>query len=668
MPSPRPTSLCLVGVGPRGASIVERLAANAGLIGETGAPWTLHLVDDSELGAGRVWRTDQPLDLCMNTLAGAVTLFTDPFVTMQGPVLEGPTLYEWCVLVANELSGIRENEVAQIDPVRRAVYAGVELPDVLFDRPELIDEMTPMRPESHPSRAIYGAYATWVLAHALEALPVGVLVEQHEARATSVRLVDGSPVVQLDSGETLEVDDVILSLGWLARQDTAADAELTRRTAGDDRFVWVRPDSPIEQDLSQVPAGAPVIVRGLGMGFFDTMMLLTQGRGGRFVPGADGAGLQYVPSGQEPELHVTSRRGVPFRAKSLYGGLPPAARLSRLAAFRDGVAASAVIDFDRDLWPRIVLDAHEAWYRTLVGLRPEAFAAPLDAVIQALDAGAVDGLDARLATLVPEPTDRFDLAAAMNPAGGRFDSPAIFDAWVADYLAADLHESALGVASELKAALWVFGSARKTVSTLLAFDGTTAESFAGQAHRDFLAFGGMVGSGPPAFRSAQLLALARAGVVHFIGPAGLLQVSDGEFRAESPNVAGSLVRAHVLVDAWMHAHDVTVTADPVIAELSVSGSLQAHHRASRAGGYPLADAGVDIERVTSRLIGSDGVALSNVHLVGIPVSDTRGDTVISPMPRADATFLRETDGVARAALDTLSRVAATTLSSEPSFA
>ncbi|WP_104081964.1 FAD/NAD(P)-binding domain-containing protein [Cryobacterium sp. Y11] len=649
MPFSRPASLCLVGVGPRGVSIVERLAANTALL-SPGEPWVLHLVDDAELGAGRIWRTDQTLDLCMNTLAGAVTLFTDSFVTMSGPVVDGPNLYEWCLLAVNALRGMRSDEVEQIAPVRRSVFGTVDLPPVLFERPQLVDEMALVRPESHPSRVLYGAYSTWVLAYALSALPAEVTVLRHDARATSVRLVDGSPVVQLDSGQTLAVDDVILSLGWLARQNTAADAELARLTTGDDRFVWVGPDSPIDQDLSAVPAGESVIVRGLGMGFFDTMMLLTQGRGGRFVPGSDG--LSYEPSGREPVLHVTSRRGVPFRAKSLYGALPPAAQLSRLLAFR----ASAVIDFDSDLWPRIVLDAHEAWYRTLHQLRPEAFRVPLDVVISALDAGTLDTLDGRLTALVPVSTDRFDLAVAMNPASASFDSPAAFDTWVADYLSADLHESGLGVASELKAALWVFGSARKTVSKLLAFDGTTADSFAGRAHRDFLAFGGMVGSGPPAFRSAQLLALAQAGIVHFIGPGSTLRVSAGAFVAQSPRVHGSEVRAHVLIDAWMHSHDVTVTNDPVIAGLSASGVLRAHHRISRAG-IDVADGGVDIEQITSRLIDAEGVASRNVHLVGIPVSDTRGDTVISPMPRADATFLRETDGVARAALQTLAAVA-----------
>ncbi|MCC2031565.1 FAD/NAD(P)-binding protein [Microbacterium allomyrinae] len=654
---PYPTSaICLVGVGPRGTSIVERLGANASLDG--GVEWTLHLVDDSEFGAGRVWRTDQTLELCMNTLAGAVTLFTDPYVTMAGPVHEGPDLYEWCVLAAHALRGERSEDAEKVAAVRRAVFQAADLPQVLHERPALVDELVRVRPESHPSRALYGAYSTWVLAHALTRLPPNVSVRFHRARATGVRLVDGAPQVDLSDGRTLSVDDVVLSPGWLARQDTETDAAISRLIEGDSRFAWVRADSPVDQVLSAVPAGRHAIVRGMGMGFFDTMALLTVGRGGRFESVEDG--LRYHPSGSEPILHVTSRRGVPFRAKSLYGGLPPQARMPRLDAFvadRAAAGDTAPVDFERQLWRPIVLDAHEAWYRCLHAQSPEVFDVSLDELSAALDeCEDLAGIDARLRSLVPAPEHRFDLAAAMNPVGGFHDSPEHFDAWVADYLRRDLHESARGERSPLKAALWVFGSARKAVSKLLAFDGTTADSYLGRAHRDFMAFGGMVGSGPPAFRSAQLLALTEAGIVHFIGPSASLEVDlrSGEFVSASANVEGSEVRAHALIDAWMHMHDVARSADPVIRGLRDDGVIRSHHRVSVAG-EPTPGMGVDIERGTSRVIDASGTAVDCIQLVGIPVSDNRGDTIISPMPRADATFLQEADGVARAALDTLRR-------------
>src|SRR5699024_1131177 len=46
----------------------------------------------------------------------------------------------------------------------------------------------------------------------------------------------------------------------------------------------IRPGHPTEQDFDQVEPGQRLLVRGMGMSFFDAFSLLTAGRGGRFVP------------------------------------------------------------------------------------------------------------------------------------------------------------------------------------------------------------------------------------------------------------------------------------------------------------------------------------------------------------------------------------------------
>ena len=95
--SPR-ASIAIVGAGPRGISIIERIAAYLGRSGAAvgdSAQFTIHLIDDAQHGAGRIWDTEQTHTLCMNTLAGAVTLFTEPGSTVGAPVLEGPIQYEW---------------------------------------------------------------------------------------------------------------------------------------------------------------------------------------------------------------------------------------------------------------------------------------------------------------------------------------------------------------------------------------------------------------------------------------------------------------------------------------------------------------------------------------------------------------------------------------------
>ena len=92
-------AIAIVGMGPRGISILERLSAR---MDDSSDPITVHLIDDAQHGAGRIWETDQTKTLCMNTRAGAVTLFTEPGSTVDAPVLEGPIQYEWIQLLRGD--------------------------------------------------------------------------------------------------------------------------------------------------------------------------------------------------------------------------------------------------------------------------------------------------------------------------------------------------------------------------------------------------------------------------------------------------------------------------------------------------------------------------------------------------------------------------------------
>ena len=84
--------ICVVGVGPRGLCLAERICANADAIpGDI----VLHLVDPFAGRGGRVWHTGQPPSLLMNTIASQVTVFTDETVVCDGPIRPGPSLYEW---------------------------------------------------------------------------------------------------------------------------------------------------------------------------------------------------------------------------------------------------------------------------------------------------------------------------------------------------------------------------------------------------------------------------------------------------------------------------------------------------------------------------------------------------------------------------------------------
>src|SRR6202035_3059198 len=87
--------VAVIGLGPRGLSVAERLCANAESLLPPGHELVIHLVDPHVFVGGRVWRSTQDRLLLMNTVACQVTMFVDETVDCAGPVVAGPSLYEW---------------------------------------------------------------------------------------------------------------------------------------------------------------------------------------------------------------------------------------------------------------------------------------------------------------------------------------------------------------------------------------------------------------------------------------------------------------------------------------------------------------------------------------------------------------------------------------------
>ena len=75
--APHPYRVAVIGAGPRGLAVLERLAARL-TVQPAGRPVELYAIDAVQPGSGRIWRTDQADSLLMNTPAGEVTMFSGP--------------------------------------------------------------------------------------------------------------------------------------------------------------------------------------------------------------------------------------------------------------------------------------------------------------------------------------------------------------------------------------------------------------------------------------------------------------------------------------------------------------------------------------------------------------------------------------------------------------
>ncbi|MDN5724601.1 MAG: FAD/NAD(P)-binding protein [Propionibacteriales bacterium] len=615
--------LAVLGAGPRGISIIERLAANHGEFG--GGQVEVHLVDPAPAGGGRIWRHDQPAHLLMNTLCADATHWTDESVECAGPIVPGPNLYQWCGLLTS-------GELTWPDPVVMTEAAGVV-------------------PHSHPSRRLLGAYLRWCHLTDLERLPDGMTVTGHEATAESCwRGHDGRFLVTLSDDTWLIADAVVVATG---HADTRpVDGESVRVTRAARTGAWYgRPANPLDQDLSGLAAGRPVIMRGLGMNFFDYLSLLTVGRGGRFVEEAQG--LVYEPSGEEPIMHVGSGRGTPYRAKGVFGQMTPHFPPKHLTgAVVDALERRGSVDFLVDLWPLIAADTARVFYTVLHDQSPDRLTGGIDDLLHAIDSYAwgAEALDELIKEWVPAAADRMDLRAWDRPLlGRRFEGAEPFTEWWLTDLRNDLTEARRGLASPRKCASVALGQGRSVLRRLVRYGGIRGASYDRDVDRWYRGFAGSLASGPPAVRIAELIALTEAGLVVPIGPGMQVIDTDDGFEASSPQVTGSTVTAAALLEAHLPPAALDTTADPLLAQLRDSGQARAWTIPDAVEG-DFRTGALEVGPPPYRVVDSSGAEQERLFAFGVPLEGLHFGTQLGPLAGTNSRFLRDADTIARALL------------------
>lgn len=653
--SPTVPAIAVIGLGPRSIAVLERLVSHLTHLSDPPERLYLHLIDDAQHGGGRIWNIDQTHALVMNTFADGMTLFAEPGATVADPVTEGPTIYEWIRLVRGDETGIAP---AKVDYFR----AHPLLPQF---RPVTEDfsaeELDAVLPHSYLPRALYGFYIQWVYSSVLDRLPDWVTPVAHAARAVGIRESGECDEIALSDATTLAATATVFVSGWQHQGFTEQEKWINAKLRKDPRLHWVRADNPIDQDVAGIAAGERVLVRGLGMGFFDVLALSTVERGGRFVEDAAApGGLRYEASGDEPRFFASSRRGYPFLPQAADGQVPPPAAMPRLRKVIKALSARGgrhCIDYDTEVWPAVVRDAYATYVETLARVRPDALRHPVAEALAEIDAadinprarfGGVEVLD----RIVEESTDEpFSLVPYIEQIPRQFDSVAELTAWAAGRIAHDIAESERGQDSPVRAALWSVGSARKPTQVLGAEARYTAESRRNLFHTA-VALGQFACSGPPLFRSRQLLALIEAGVVTLVGGSPVLDVDEGTWVLRSEYSASESVRGTTLVDAWVHKPDIRrLPSDPLMARLVSTGRVRPFSE-TRADGETLLTGSPELDPQTRLAVGVDGETDPRLHLVGIPAHSQYPDTTLAPpLPGTDSWFIQEADKAAVSALD-----------------
>ncbi|MEW1831951.1 FAD/NAD(P)-binding protein [Streptomyces sp. NPDC088196] len=582
-------TLVIVGAGPRGTGLIERIAANAPeLYDSSGAEGAegpgdsggldIHLVDPHPPGAGRIWRAAQSPLLWMNSHAEDVTMFTDETVVMEGPVRPGPTLHEWAAIEGSTFA----------------------------------------------DRQLQGSYLRWVHEEAVAALPPGVTVHHHPQRALRISGPrEGRQQVWLEGRpDPLLADLVVLALGHLDAELDEDQRELAAYARAHD-LVHLPPDFTADSDLSALAPGEPVLVRGFGLAFVDLMVLLTEGRGGRYD------GDTYVPSGQEPVLYVGSRRGVPYHSKIGYewsGERPPLPRFFGPAEVDAVLAQPDGFDFRRDVWPLIEKELGFAHYHRLFGVHPERTSIAWTDFEEKYAAGDAVEREILVASAVPDPADRLDLAALDHPlAGVTYASQEEFQDGLRAYVEGDLRRRHDPSNSP---DLAVFLGLLSVYGQLIRL---------GDVGPWWHGFFSYLASGPPGPRLRQLLALSRAGIVRFVGADMAVAAEDGVFRASSATVPGVTIEARALVEARLPEPTVGRSVDPLLRQLHDDGAV-----------VESPEGLLRVDRTDGRLLDRDGRPHPRRFALG-PYTDVRTPGAFT-RPRTGGPAFRQNDATARALL------------------
>ncbi|MBK3569930.1 MULTISPECIES: FAD/NAD(P)-binding domain-containing protein [unclassified Streptomyces] len=632
----RRLDVCLIGAGPRGLAVLERICANAEEVAP-GTDVTVHVVDPFPPGAGRVWRTTQPRRLLTNTVASQTTVFTDESVEMAGPLVQGPSLYEWARFLA---LGLEDED-------------GPDCPE------SVLAEARALTPDSYPTRAFCGYYLGWVFQRVRNTAPRQVTVVVHRARAVALRdeSPGGSQWARLENGIVLTgLHAVVMAQGHLPLRSTTRERRLT---AFADRhgLRYIPPANPADVDLSDIRSDDHVALLGLGLNFFDYMALFTEGRGGTYRR-REGR-LVYVPSGLEPRLSAGSRRGLPFHArgenqKGPHGRHTPLLLTPEVIKdLRTRSETGRGLDFRTAIWPLVAKEVETVYYTTLLTARGRTEEAErLRAEYPAAPAGSTEESRA-LAAAGIGPADRWDWERVARPFEGQsFASPRDFQDWLLGYLRADVDAALAGnVDGPLKAALDVLRDVRNEVRLLVDHGG-----LAGSSHRDdldgwYTPLNAFLSIGPPARRIEEAVALIEAGVLRVLGPdtTARQDAENGVFVLDSARVPGSRCEANVLVDARLPAVDLRTTADPLLTSLLEQGQCRPHVLTGDDGVH-YETGGLAVSPCPFHLLDARGAPHPRRFAYGVPTESVHWATAAGIRPGVNSVTLGDADALARTLL------------------
>lgn len=608
--------IVLIGAGPRGLVAAERLIERQRKSNQFDQ-LNIVLIDPFGIG-GRVWQTNQSHELIMNTNPDQITLFTDDTDQINGPIIPGLNLFDWAQRDAADY--LKEHDFDQ--------------------KNKFLSEINELKSNGYASRSLFGVYLKWFFEYLqtriTQTTSLSVITE--EARAVKPISQSNEYLVETSNHE-LHADAVIMALGHCENKPTPEQVKL-RDFAGKNKINYIYPTQPQEYDFNNLTAGQTLIVRGLGLSFFDAVAMLTTGRDGQFEPGADGY-LIYRPSGKEPKIVAGSRLGVPLKAKGRNekpNDERAQAHFFTAKWFQETQQRGSVAGDEF-----ISLAHHEVEYvyyeRLLQQKYPQIDRARLlNKFVTATDPDEV------IKHSKINASDRFNWERLMNPT--KFIDDSADPQVMARYLQNDVDAAREGTKTgPMTAALEVFRDIRdvlrQVINLQLLSPDDYRENFLGQ----FSYENSHLAVGPPEIRIEELRALVLAGVVTLLAPEMTVDTDDqtGQFVTWSKQQPQKRHEADYLLEARLPSIKVEQSQNPLMQNL-LTTELAQPHELELSDGTQFKTGGIDVDIKTEQLL-VNSKPNKRLYVWGIPTEGKQWFTTASPRPYINDVTFRSGDAI-----------------------
>ncbi|MFC4771236.1 FAD/NAD(P)-binding protein [Enterococcus hermanniensis] len=569
--------IAIIGAGPYGLIVLDQLVKQVPTTSEIKL-----LIFDPNGPGGKVWRKNQTNQVIMNTVMQHVTLFSED---------DGPNFAEW-------------NQREARNYLKKVNLIADFLPELALGV------------NDYCQRRYYSVYQNWFFEQIKKTAPKNVQIELITEKVSSVKLQKDQIILQTTN--SFRVDDVILATGQSQNELQQAEQE-NHQFAQEHGLFYQGPGNPADTDLTRLNPKGAILIRGLGLSFFDYLALLVNHWKGSFIE--DGGHLIYQKTGKEQPVIVGSGRGIPYHARPNNQKRP-------------GEEAQPQI-----LTPEF-METFEGDVQTFVKLvRKEAELAyyhqKLKSVVQINLADFLtayrlgDSEDVLERYKIPK-SQRLDWQLLLDPA--KEVEPEQFSTFIQDYLRKDIKAAeqgnqtgAVGAAIDTYKELqdpwnWMLDHQKFTSKDLF-------EEFFGSFDREY----SFLTIGAPVIRQKQLLALTEAGIITFLAPQMTVGKTDSHFTAYSKQKPDECYKGTNLIEARLPATSLEKTLNPVFIQMREAGYLTPHNLYFE--GKDHFTGALKVKRETHQIIDQEKHVLQHVYCYGIPLEGLDWLTAASPRPK-----------------------------------